>query len=428
MLPQVRLRQVSRADVDRVAWWLDDGEISSKWFGHYACGDPVHRSYEPRQMLEASEGEWDRVFRDPQRLILSVYTEKDEHIGEAQAVFDWEGGAELSLLIGRKDLWHHGYGTSTVIGLLDSLPDQGLSSIWVSVPEDNGPALGLFEKLGFADQGRRELCGQPAGTAVYACIMAMSPRVYTAGHGSEATGDADMPLVIVNGMPGSGSEATAQNVARLLGSRLLDEEIPEMLGRRLRCGVAELQALERSCVSTLRRILRAIAVPVEWPGNDVGYQWMTPEPISADSLIDRTITRKQYLDGLDGIVKQVAASGNVVLHGHGTHAFAPRRLGVLSVFVSASTESRTEAVMAEHGLDQADAAKWLKRMDREAIALGRNLYGSDPRDAGVHDLVVNVDRLSHEEAAQLIVRGLRDRAVATPSKYPTEAPAAPSPV
>ena len=42
MLPEVTLRGVSRDDVDRIAWWLEDRELSTRWLGHYGCGDPVH--------------------------------------------------------------------------------------------------------------------------------------------------------------------------------------------------------------------------------------------------------------------------------------------------------------------------------------------------------------------------------------------------
>ena len=64
MLPIVQLRHVTRNDVQRIARWLADDEVSSRWFGHYACGDPVHRGYEPSLMLGASTEDWVRVF-DP---------------------------------------------------------------------------------------------------------------------------------------------------------------------------------------------------------------------------------------------------------------------------------------------------------------------------------------------------------------------------
>ena len=154
MNPEIALNEVSREDVYRIARWLEDENVSSRWFGHYACGDPVHRGYEPDQMLAASESEWDRVLRmDPHRVIFSIYRvveNGDDHIGECQILLDGRVGAELSVLIGRKDLWHRGYGTTAVMTLLDQVFSfYRLDRAWVSVPEDNTAALGLFEKLGF---------------------------------------------------------------------------------------------------------------------------------------------------------------------------------------------------------------------------------------------------------------------------------------
>ena len=134
MLPEITLREVVRGDVDRIAAWLADEEVSSRWFGHYACGDPVHRGYEPDHMLEAPQTEWDRVFRhDPRRFIFSIYSETDEHLGGGQIMADDEGGAEISLLVGRKDLWHRGYGSSALWALVDQVFNYyRLERAWVN--------------------------------------------------------------------------------------------------------------------------------------------------------------------------------------------------------------------------------------------------------------------------------------------------------
>ena len=38
MLPIVQLRHVTRDDVQRIARWLSDDEVSSRWFGHLFIG------------------------------------------------------------------------------------------------------------------------------------------------------------------------------------------------------------------------------------------------------------------------------------------------------------------------------------------------------------------------------------------------------
>ena len=74
----VELRPVTRDDVQRLADWLDDAEVSNAWFGRYTYGDAAHLGYEPKDMIGASQEAWDEVFHDPHhephRDIFSVYT------------------------------------------------------------------------------------------------------------------------------------------------------------------------------------------------------------------------------------------------------------------------------------------------------------------------------------------------------------------
>ena len=76
MLPNTQIRAVSRADVDRIGEWLGDNQISSKWFGHYGCGEPIHRGYDPSHMLESGDSEWHQVFDNPNRMIFSLYNDE----------------------------------------------------------------------------------------------------------------------------------------------------------------------------------------------------------------------------------------------------------------------------------------------------------------------------------------------------------------
>ena len=412
MLPNVTLKAVSRDDVDRVGWWLEDEEVSSRWFGHYGCGDPVHRGYDPTHMLESTDWEWQRVFADPHRIIFSIYNDQDEHFGESQVLLDGEGGAELSLLIGRKDLWHHGYGTSTVLALLDRVfSDLRLERCWVNVPEDNEPALGLFEKLGFIREACRELCKRADGTPLRACILAMDAKSYQARQPVEASAPESTAVLTITGMPGSGSEAIGAEIAKQLGCRFVDEEIYDMLCQRLRCTAGEIEWIEASHRSFWSRMLNAIVVPMEWSATyDAGYHLFRPDldfKVTQDHL-----TKDQYLKGLAGVVKTLCAEGRLVLHGHGSHLFAPPDAGAINVFVSASAESRQNRIASELGISIEEAGKWLKSADQETLSISTKLLGSDLRDMGQFDITLNSDRVSAETAAKMVVGAAKTVAVA----------------
>jgi len=416
MLPEVTLRNVSMDDVDRVAWWLEDWELSSSWFGHYGCGDPVHRGYDPRHMIEATVWEWGRVFGDPNRLISSMYDENGQHIGECQVIMDGEGGAELSLLIGVKELWHRGYGTATVMMLLDKVFDEyGLSRAWVNVPEDNPPAMGLFEKLGFVREETRELCRRLDGTALNASILAMD-----VGFGRRRWQEA-APVLTVTGLPWSGSQELGAEVARLTGSRFVDAEINERLYRRLRCTAGEIESLGASYRSAWTRLLRRIAIPMEWSAAyDAGYYYFRPDTRLGDDELEDHITKKQYLQGLSGVIKGMMSGGGVVLHGHGSHLFARSAPTAVSVFVSASLEYRRRRLAAEHSLDSDEEQRWLRQADRNALSIHKNLLDADLLDMNRYDMTVDLDRMPIKAAAEMLAGALEAAARSVTPKESAE--------
>ena len=156
MFPEVKLTTGTREDVKRIIEWLDDAEVNSMWYGLGDDGKPLHIGYSPHELLEASDEQIQQVFEDDVRRIYSVYTDDGAHIGEGQLVVESPlMEAQLFLLVGRKDLWHHHYGTMAMIKLLDeAYEDHGLHRVWVDVPEYNEHALQMCQHLGFVLEGR----------------------------------------------------------------------------------------------------------------------------------------------------------------------------------------------------------------------------------------------------------------------------------
>ncbi len=154
----VNLKNVTREDIPRIIEWIADKEVYENWFGQYAYEKSAHLGYEPQDMLDANEEQWNEVFHDPHhephRSIFSIY-ENNTHIGEAQLSIDESlGDVQISVLIGDKKYWHKGFGTQTVLALLEhSFLNLNLFRAWVDVPEFNENALKLFEKIGFVHEG-----------------------------------------------------------------------------------------------------------------------------------------------------------------------------------------------------------------------------------------------------------------------------------
>ena len=186
----IALRFVTREDVARLKSWLEDDEVAESWFGRYSYGDPAHLGYNPAEVMDASEEDWVAVFEDPAHQILSIYTEEGEHIGEFHVAIEeaW-GDGQISILIGRKDLWHKGYGTATTRAGLDLCFGQlGLYRVWVDVPEYNTWARRMFERLGFTHEGTLRKSRPHEGARFDSVVMGMLSTEY----GAEEQQDSDV--------------------------------------------------------------------------------------------------------------------------------------------------------------------------------------------------------------------------------------------
>jgi len=180
MTPRIVLKPVVREDVARIRDWLAHEEVSESWFGRYSYGDPAHLGYHPTEMETAIDQEWQHVFNNLEHPILSIYAEDGEHIGEVHiAIEESLGDGQLSILIGRSDLWHRGYGTAALrSALATAFKDYGLYRVWVDVPEYNQAALAMFRHVGFVHEGTLRKSRPHEGSRFDSVVMGILAAEY----------------------------------------------------------------------------------------------------------------------------------------------------------------------------------------------------------------------------------------------------------
>ena len=428
MLPIVQLRHVSRDDVQRISKWLLDDEVSSRWFGHYACGDPVHRGYEPGLMLGASTEDWVRVFdRDRQRLIFSIYSSDEGHIGECQAVFDENNDVELSLLIGRKDLWQRGFGASAAIQLLDRIfYDFPADQAWVSVPEDNVAALRLFNRLGFSYVADEVLCQAPVGEELRTTILALPASEYQDRKLEQRRpGKTVTPMVTVTGVPGSGAEHVAGETARLLRADHFDSDITNRIASQLDRTLGEIESLEASYSSFWARVFRASLEPWERYGIvETSPEMFGPYPVASEEFyLPDYLTKEEYLRGFGAVLASAPKDRSLVIHGHGAVALTPQSRPGFHVLIEMSFDGRVRKAQFEDSVSELRARRMLRRRDREYKSLYGALYGVDTTDISRYDLVINMDRMPVEGAARIVSSAVSRSARAYRQRQPELQPA-----
>jgi RimJ/RimL family protein N-acetyltransferase len=160
--------------------WLQDKEVSDSWFGRYSYGDPAHLGYHPEQIVNASDGEWERTFTNTDHPIRSIFTDSGEHLGEIHIAMEESlGDGQISILIGNKDHWSEGYGTAALAATLElAFKDLGLYRVWADIPEYNAAAKILFEHMGFVHEGTLRKSRPHEGSRFDSVVMGMLAAEY----------------------------------------------------------------------------------------------------------------------------------------------------------------------------------------------------------------------------------------------------------
>lgn len=123
------------------------------------------------------------------------------------------------------------------------------------------------------------------------------------------------------------------------------------------------------------------------------------------SILERfTRGREKYIAYIRAALLKYFKEDNVVYHGLLGHHFVERIPHVIKVRVLADTELRTAVVMERDGLSEEKAQKMLADNDDARRRWSMHLYGVDPSDPNIYDLVVHVGKLDVNFAADTICR------------------------
>jgi hypothetical protein len=118
------------------------------------------------------------------------------------------------------------------------------------------------------------------------------------------------------------------------------------------------------------------------------------------------VSADTYLKYLVGTVRGLGAVGRCVIVGRGANYILPAAT-TLRVRLVASPEDRVRVIARRRKLSQREATTWVETTERQRAAFVKRYFGQDSTDPHHYDLVLNMSRLSVEEAAEVIIQMLR---------------------
>ena len=126
------------------------------------------------------------------------------------------------------------------------------------------------------------------------------------------------------------------------------------------------------------------------------------------SIFDRlTYGKEKYVAYIQSALLRHLRKDNVVYHGLAGQFFLQDISHVLKVQIIADLEDRIELYMERIGGTRKAAIKFFNRLDSQRRKWGKNLYGIDTWDSRLYDLILHMQNMTSDEAADVICQTAR---------------------
>ena len=123
----------------------------------------------------------------------------------------------------------------------------------------------------------------------------------------------------------------------------------------------------------------------------------------APSILNRFTHNKQcYLTYIKSALADQAEKDNLVYHGLAGHLLLKGVPHLIKVRIIADLDARVEAEMQRDGIGATEARRRLLADDAERRKWTQNLFGVDPWDASLYDMVIHIQNLTVDDAVEYI--------------------------
>ena len=195
---------------------------------------------------------------------------------------------------------------------------------------------------------------------------------------------------------GSGGRTIGRKLAQKLNYRYSDKELIHNLQEKFHLTTSGIEKLKGQKKNWFNDFIQLVA----------------PAP-QADMFIDpdsqyikefrADLTTDDIHEAEVEIIKAIAAEGPCVIAGRSAFFVLQGMENKVDVFITASMEHRIERVMRKQGLSREQAIEVIERVDKGRDNYIKRYTGKSRYDARNYDLCIDVDKLTEDEAVDLIL-------------------------
>ena len=199
-----------------------------------------------------------------------------------------------------------------------------------------------------------------------------------------------MAVITISRQYGAGGKTLGKMIADELEYEFADSEIVAKVAEMANVSTHWVETVENEAGGKLSRfITRMVSKP----------------------LVDRILKGERgyideeiYLDYLVLIVAQVADEGDVVVLGRGSQYILNDHPDAFHILMLDEFDNRVRFMKEHYELSEREAAKVIRAEDKRRKALYQKLGKTDYDDPFLYHLVLNMGRVSLEEAADMVCR------------------------
>ena len=203
-------------------------------------------------------------------------------------------------------------------------------------------------------------------------------------------------IITISRELGSGGRTVGHKLAEKLNFRYSDKELIRALKNKFNLTVSGIEKLKGQKKNWFNDFIQLVAPA---PQADMLVDALSPylKEFRAD------LTTDDIHEAEVEIIKAIAESGPCVIAGRSAFFILKDCPGKVDVFITASREHRIERVMRKQELTREEAVEVIERVDKARDNYVKRYTGKSRYDARNYNLAINVDNLTEDEAADLIL-------------------------
>lgn len=195
---------------------------------------------------------------------------------------------------------------------------------------------------------------------------------------------------------GSGGRTIGRKLAQKLDYRYSDKELIRNLQEKFHLttsGIEKLKGQKKNWFNDFIQLVAPAPQADMFVDPDSQYIKEFRADLTTDDIHEAEVE----------IIKAIAAEGPCVIAGRSAFFVLQGMENKVDVFITASMEHRIERVMRKQGLSREQAIEVIERVDKGRDNYIKRYTGKSRYDARNYDLCIDVDKLTEDEAVDLIL-------------------------